>query len=336
MNKVHSHYDNLRVTRNAPPSIIRAAYRTLSQQYHPDKSTDPDAERIMTILNNSYEVLSDPERRRRHDNWIAQQEGVAPQAAPRPVASDENSTTQAPPRTAAGARAASAQRRESPMPQTIFFWPLVFRMLRQIPWTIWAVVLVVAFLVWWPFKLGAPGTEWASNQYGDATQKRVDELLAAKPEEAPAATAIPAAAQAAPAVSPLMRAPNGEEWPHIADYVPGYEVSGSGGNSTLTIDNTSNGYDVYVKLAWANAAPGTALRHVYIPRRGMFTMEGVVPGSYEVRYKDLSSGSVAKTEPFALDEEQTASGVRFSQVTFTLYTVQHGNTKMQHLSADQF
>lgn len=38
MKKIHTHYDNLKVARIAPPEVIRAAYRTLSQKYHPDKN----------------------------------------------------------------------------------------------------------------------------------------------------------------------------------------------------------------------------------------------------------------------------------------------------------
>lgn len=68
-----NHYDNLKVMRNAPPGVIRAAYRALAQQYHPDVNRSPDAERIMKVINEAYAVLSDPERRAEHDAWIADQ-----------------------------------------------------------------------------------------------------------------------------------------------------------------------------------------------------------------------------------------------------------------------
>ena len=80
MNKIHTHYDNLKVTRNASPQIIRAAYKVLVQQYHPDKNNgDSDASRIMAIINNSFEVLSDPTRRKAHDDWILEQETTSQQ-----------------------------------------------------------------------------------------------------------------------------------------------------------------------------------------------------------------------------------------------------------------
>lgn len=43
MRQIHSHYDNLKVARNAPLEVIKAAYKTLSQKYHPDRNAG-DAE----------------------------------------------------------------------------------------------------------------------------------------------------------------------------------------------------------------------------------------------------------------------------------------------------
>jgi curved DNA-binding protein CbpA len=75
MARIHTHYDNLKVARNAPPEIIRAAYKTLSQKYHPDRNPDSrDAIRIIQIINLAYEVLSDPAKRQEHDEWIARTE----------------------------------------------------------------------------------------------------------------------------------------------------------------------------------------------------------------------------------------------------------------------
>lgn len=81
MAKIHTHYDNLKVARDASPEVIRAAYKTLSQRFHPDKNLgNAEAVRIMVIINTSYDVLSKPNKRREHDQWIAQQELNAAQA----------------------------------------------------------------------------------------------------------------------------------------------------------------------------------------------------------------------------------------------------------------
>lgn len=75
MPRVHTHYDNLKVARNAPPEVIRAAYKTLSQKYHPDRNgNNPDAIRVIQIIKSAYAVLSDPDKRREHDEWIARTE----------------------------------------------------------------------------------------------------------------------------------------------------------------------------------------------------------------------------------------------------------------------
>lgn len=78
MARIHTHYDNLKVARDAPPEVIRAAYKTLSQKYHPDRNGNSDhAIRVIQIINSAYAVLSDPAKRREHDEWIARTEALS-------------------------------------------------------------------------------------------------------------------------------------------------------------------------------------------------------------------------------------------------------------------
>ena len=75
MSKIRTHYDNLKIARNAPDIVIKAAHKALMQIHHPDKATDKvAAERITRILNDARDVLLDPVRRRQHDDWIREQE----------------------------------------------------------------------------------------------------------------------------------------------------------------------------------------------------------------------------------------------------------------------
>ena len=75
MSKVRSHYDNLKVQRTAPVEVIKAAYKSLAQKYHPDRNkNDLEAVRIMKLINEAYDVLSDPVKRKQHDIWIEQEE----------------------------------------------------------------------------------------------------------------------------------------------------------------------------------------------------------------------------------------------------------------------
>ena len=77
MAKFRTHYDNLKVSRNAPQEVIKAAYRVLSQKYHPDlNQNDSKANDIMQLINEAYAILSDPYKREEHDKWIAYQEKV--------------------------------------------------------------------------------------------------------------------------------------------------------------------------------------------------------------------------------------------------------------------
>lgn len=62
----------LGVARDADERQIKSAYRKLSKQFHPDKAAKQgigkeEAEKKMASINEAYEVLSDPELRRRFD-----------------------------------------------------------------------------------------------------------------------------------------------------------------------------------------------------------------------------------------------------------------------------
>lgn len=66
-----TYYEILRVSHRAAPEGVRTAYRRLAQKYHPDKLPgNPDAVRVMALLNEAYGVLSDPDRRASYDRRI--------------------------------------------------------------------------------------------------------------------------------------------------------------------------------------------------------------------------------------------------------------------------
>jgi curved DNA-binding protein CbpA/transcription elongation GreA/GreB family factor len=76
---VKSHYDNLKVARDAPIDDIRTAYRSLIKKYHPNRNPgNAEAARITKILHDAYETLTDPVRRKNHDEWIAREERASP------------------------------------------------------------------------------------------------------------------------------------------------------------------------------------------------------------------------------------------------------------------
>jgi curved DNA-binding protein CbpA len=61
-------YEILEVSQTARPAVIRAAYRCLALEFHPDKHPgDREAAAQMSLINQAYAVLSDPVKRDQYD-----------------------------------------------------------------------------------------------------------------------------------------------------------------------------------------------------------------------------------------------------------------------------
>ncbi|OZC95441.1 molecular chaperone DnaJ [Rhodococcus sp. 06-235-1A] len=65
------HYESLGVPRGAGTDEIQQAYRKLARKYHPDVNKDPTAEDTFKEMNEAYQVLSDPDTRKRYDRFGA-------------------------------------------------------------------------------------------------------------------------------------------------------------------------------------------------------------------------------------------------------------------------
>ena len=76
--KFQDYYKTLGVDRNATQEEIQRAYRKLARQYHPDVNKSDEAHDKFSQLGEAYEVLKDPEKRKRYDllgeNWKAGQD----------------------------------------------------------------------------------------------------------------------------------------------------------------------------------------------------------------------------------------------------------------------
>lgn len=67
------YYKILGVNKNASEKDIKRAYRKLARQYHPDVNpNDKAAEEKFKDINEAYEVLSDPEKRKKYDQFGSQ------------------------------------------------------------------------------------------------------------------------------------------------------------------------------------------------------------------------------------------------------------------------
>ncbi len=65
------YYDTLGVKSDASDSEIKSAYRRLARKYHPDVSKEAGAEEKFKSVNEAYEALREPERRKAYDQLRA-------------------------------------------------------------------------------------------------------------------------------------------------------------------------------------------------------------------------------------------------------------------------
>lgn len=62
------YYQVLGLTNSATSTEIRAAYKRLAMQYHPDRNpNNPQAEEMFKVVNEAYHILSDPLKKSRYD-----------------------------------------------------------------------------------------------------------------------------------------------------------------------------------------------------------------------------------------------------------------------------
>lgn len=70
MAKFIDYYKILGVDKSIPQDELKAAYRKRSKQFHPDlHPDDPKAKAKFQLLNEAYDVLSDPEKRKKYDQY---------------------------------------------------------------------------------------------------------------------------------------------------------------------------------------------------------------------------------------------------------------------------
>lgn len=87
MTAIRTHYDVLGVSPETPPVVIKAAFRALAKEYHPDSSAEAaaDPERFIE-LQDAYAVLSDPVARSSYDGELR----AAIEASSRAVLAPQN------------------------------------------------------------------------------------------------------------------------------------------------------------------------------------------------------------------------------------------------------
>lgn len=70
MAEKRDYYEVLGIGKNATDAEIKSAYRKLAKKYHPDLNPgDKDAEEKFKEVNEANDVLSDPDKRKRYDQF---------------------------------------------------------------------------------------------------------------------------------------------------------------------------------------------------------------------------------------------------------------------------
>lgn len=82
-----NYYDILGVSKSASAAEIKSAYRKLALKWHPDKNKGTDTHNKFKEINEAYEVLSNPDKKARydqfgHDNFKQASQGGGPQGNP--------------------------------------------------------------------------------------------------------------------------------------------------------------------------------------------------------------------------------------------------------------
>src|ERR671939_485276 len=67
MARTGDYYKVLGVDRKASQDDIKKAYRKLARQYHPDTNKSAGAEERFKEVSEAYDVLGDPEKRKKYD-----------------------------------------------------------------------------------------------------------------------------------------------------------------------------------------------------------------------------------------------------------------------------
>ncbi|MDP9044707.1 MAG: J domain-containing protein, partial [Pseudomonadota bacterium] len=136
---------------------------------------------------------------------------------------------------------------------------------------------------------------------------------------------LAAATQPAPGYVRPDLAPSGRPWPTHSGYVDGYVQLNRGGASEVLVDNSRSEVDMFAKLVALDGPAPTPVRTFYLAAHSRFTLSGLPSGTYDLRYRNLASGTLARSPAFILEDIATPHGVQHGSMTVLLYQAATGN-----------
>jgi hypothetical protein len=347
------------VTRDAPIEVIKAAYRVIAQKHHPDMNQSEDSQRIMTIVNEAWRILSDPKLKEEHDAWIDQQEREHLKEQSENIYSTVNFDASERGKSATSQNENSVKKTED-IKNIIYARPLLV-------WVfIFAGMLIVGLVVEnEKISKEFDTKDSARTSLRDSEDRKVEEANAAssrsekevnlvpKPEKKYKESGIEDAPEAKRESAPFNPeaylaehpAPSPKEQlkfepiklPH--GYISGEPIIAVDGISKFTVDNSQADLDADVRLYKEDVQ----VRAFNVQSGKTFTANDISPGSYKLRYRVFLGGKFRVFEVINLfDITQSTEDTYERKTTIashmrvTLYKVKNGNVSVKEIDPSKF
>jgi hypothetical protein len=299
---VKTHYDNLKVARDASDDAIRAAYWSLTEKYNPSRHPgSAEAVRITRILDEAFATLIDPVRRKKHDAWIANEE-----------------------RRERSASSPSLVSRITRRAKTWWSWSIAAGHREYVGA---GLLLLVGVLLYFWTELHPPSMVINSAALtGQAYNGSTDASLASS-----ASYRTVQSHYQRPALTET-----GHAWPTVASYLDGFPQLNTEGTCLLLVDARQNESDVEAKLVSMDGSSATPVRTFYIPAHGQFAVTQLSPGHYDVRFRDLTTGILTRTDQFTFKVHSEDGNMQCVAIALTVYQKFGGNMKWFPLNEKEF
>lgn len=128
----------------------------------------------------------------------------------------------------------------------------------------------------------------------------------------------------------------GYRFPSTTGYIKGYQIKAKTGRSTLTVDNSQGNFDAFIKLFTLSSERPQTIRAFLVKQGQEFKVENVTRGTYDVRYRNLSTCDLFRTPKFKLKEEKTSTGTKITEQTFIIRPITGGNIKSIRIQENDF